>query len=72
MATLTKVSKKDMTASQALNLYMNSGGTKATYEDVMVAVDWEKIDTLKAQYRVFKPLVSPIYKFCKFLDSIND
>ena len=61
-----------MTASQVLSLYMNSGGTKATYEDVMVAVDREKINKLKAQYGLFKPLVSPIYKFCKFLDSIND
>ena len=41
---------------EVLNLYMTSGGTKASYEDVIIAVHEEKMTKLKKKTGILFPV----------------
>lgn len=63
------------TATQLLNIYMRSGGTKASYEDVQKACQREKWEAKKADLKktpllwiITIPVTYAYQKFDKFLD----
>lgn len=65
MTNSLNIQKKDMPASQLLNLYITSAGKKATYEDVNKAVQKEKraekLKDLKKKYKIFYPMAFVFY-----------
>lgn len=65
-----------MSSTQLLNLYINSGGKKASYDDVVNAVRKEKISKdiseLKLKYKIFSFLFISFYFLNLFVDKLNN
>lgn len=64
--------KVKKTANELLNLYMSSGGSKASYDDVALAVEAERNDRLKAEYgRIIGNLLIGLKKVNNLLDQVE-
>lgn len=69
------VNIKKMNSTQLLNLYINSGGKKASYDDVVKSVRSEKIskkiDEYKNKYKFFSFLFISFYFINLFLNDLD-